>query len=103
VVGQLERNYEGGEEIQGILEEKSQKNACLEGGKMSTLRYGLPRFVTFIMWEEVAWGIVSGMAGKVDESTSKVEVTRGEGERKREEEEDGGRKWWKIWRSGRGG
>ena len=31
---------------------------------MGTLRYGLPRFVTFIMWEEVAWGIASGMARK---------------------------------------
>ena len=33
---------------------------------MDTLRYGLPRFVTFIMWEEVAWGVVSGMTGEVD-------------------------------------
>ena len=35
-------------------------------GKRRTFRYGLPRFVTFIMWEEVAWGVVSGMAGGVD-------------------------------------
>ena len=35
--------------------------------KVRTFRYGLPRFVTFIMWEEVAWGIVSGIAGKGDE------------------------------------
>jgi hypothetical protein len=34
--------------------------------RMRTFRYGLPRFVTFIMWEEVAWGIVSGMAGKAE-------------------------------------
>lgn len=32
---------------------------------MDTLRYGLPLFVTFIMWEEVAWGVVSGMTGEV--------------------------------------
>ena len=44
------------------------RNPSISGEeKGRTFRYGLPRFVTFIMWEEVAWGIVSGMAGKGDE------------------------------------
>jgi hypothetical protein len=35
-------------------------------GRWRTFRYGRPRFVTFIMWEEVAWGTDSGMAESVD-------------------------------------
>jgi hypothetical protein len=30
------------------------------------LRKGLPRFVVFIMWDEVDWGSVSARAGMVE-------------------------------------
>ena len=49
--------------------------------------------MTFIIWEEVAWGVVSGMAGKVDD-LSVDWVGYGGGEKGRmgegEEEEGGG-------------
>lgn len=34
--------------------------------------------MTFIIWEEVAWGIVSGMAGKVDETYVERGMLQGE-------------------------
>lgn len=49
------------------LNSRVRKRCVQKGRKMGTLRYGLPLFVTFIMWEEVAWGIVSGMVGRFDE------------------------------------
>lgn len=55
---------------------------------MGTLRYGLPLFVTFIMWEEVAWGILSGMAGKDDEKDVESKGYKGGGGGIREGGED---------------
>jgi len=44
------------------------------------------------MWEEVAWGIDSGMGGKVDKVWDEFRRLEEEKGRKEEEEEDGGRR-----------
>ena len=44
-----------------------------------TFRYGLPRFVTFIICEDVAWGVDSGMAGGSTACTSNGRAAGGNG------------------------
>lgn len=48
---ELERDYEGCEKVQGVLEAVSRLVGKGEEG--NTLRKGRPRFVVFIMWEDV--------------------------------------------------
>jgi len=67
--GQVERDDESCEEVVSVLDMKMSAGKRRIAGDneqremVDTLRKGLPRFVVFIIWLEVAWRLGSGCEG----------------------------------------
>lgn len=59
-----------------------------------TLRKGLPRFVVFIIWEEVAWAGAASLSAGEGIASCRGDERRKKGKKRlRKGEENGGRRW----------